>query len=149
MLSLPVEQREQITPAGCLSACVQMVLGYLGIETGQGELNRLLGLTAAGIPASHLVRLEAQFGVHVGLMHGTAESLKQALVGQTPPIVFVRTAELAHWTVDTQHAVVVVGYDYDSFLVNDPAFAEPYTVPTLEFMLAWDEFDNRYALITR
>lgn len=42
------------------------------------------------------------------------------------------------------------GYAGPHLLVNDPAFpAAPQTVLADELMLAWDEFDNAYALLTR
>ena len=145
---LRLEHRQQEVPAGCLAACTQMALANLGITVTQAKLNRLLGLTPVGVPASHLRRLE-RYGVQASFQQGTADDLQRALEQDTPPIVFVRTGQLSYWTTDTQHAVLISGYDEMTFLLNDPAFPTTRRVEIFELVLAWDEFDNRYALITR
>ena len=123
-----------------------MILAYLGIKTIQTILNDNLELTPAGVPVSRLARL-TRYGVDVVFEKGDAEDIRNAIDRDVPVIVFVRTAELSYWSIDTQHALVVRGYDPETFLINDPAFPEPQSVPVLELMLAWDEFDNRYALL--
>ena len=150
MPSLPIEHHPQEDEAGCLAACAQMVLASLGITRAQSTLNQLFDLTPLGVPLSRLTRL-AQYGVKVTIQRqGTLEDLMQAIDQQTPPIVFVRTGQLSYWEIDTQHALVVSGYDGSQLLVNDPAFPNgPKTVWAAELMLAWDEFDNTYALLTR
>lgn len=45
---LPIEHRQQEDDAGCLAACVQMVLAHLGVTVSQTELNRLFELTPLG-----------------------------------------------------------------------------------------------------
>lgn len=66
-----------------------------------------------------------------------------------PPIVFVWTSNLPYWSVNTPHAVVVVGIDAENVLVNDPAFnSAPQSIAAGDFLLAWAEFDYRYATIT-
>ena len=148
--SLPIEHYPQEEEAGCLAACAQMVLADLGIIVSQAELNRLFQLTPLGVPLSRLTRLE-QHGVNVALhRNGTLSDLSQAIDQNVPPIVFIRTSELSYWQEDTQHALVVRGYEESHLLVNDPAFPDALrTVPADELMLAWDEFDNAYALLTR
>jgi ABC-type bacteriocin/lantibiotic exporter with double-glycine peptidase domain len=150
MLSLPVEHHPQEVKAGCLAACAQMVLAKLDVTVSEAKLNQIFELTPLGVPLSKLVRL-AQYGVKVAIYkNGTLEDLIQAIDQHIPPIVFVRTGQLAYWQEDTQHALVVRGYDGPRLLLNDPAFPDaPKTVLADELMLAWDEFDNAYALITR
>jgi hypothetical protein len=125
-----------------------MALSHLGITETQKVLNEVLGLTPAGVPASRLLRLD-RYGVQVLFQKGMAEDIKNAIDLKVPVIVFVSTAPLPYWTVDTQHALLVSGYDEETFMVNDPAFSEPRHVSTLELVLAWDEFDNRYALLRK
>lgn len=58
----------------------------------------------------------------------------------------VDVARIAH-LLDTEE---FGGLDDDTVWVNDPAFpAAPQTIPVGDFLLAWAEFDNRYAAITR
>ena len=146
---LPIEHHPQEEEAGCLAACAQMVLAGLGITLSQAELNQLFGLTPLGVPLSRLKRLDLH-GINVAIhRNGTLDDLTQAINQNIPPIVFIRTGQLSYWQEDTQHALVVRGYDGPHLLVNDPAFPDaPQTVLADELMLAWDEFDNAYALLT-
>jgi uncharacterized protein YvpB len=60
----------------------------------------------------------------------------------------VRTGELPYWTYQTDHAVVVVGFDEGHVYVNDPDRpGAPIAVPVGDFELAWLERDYAYALI--
>jgi len=147
---LAIEHRPQEMDAGCLAACVQMAMAHLGLGVSQADLNRLLELTPGGIPTLRLTRLEQHYDVLVTLRCGTLDDLIRALERDLPPIVFVRTGQLPYWTIDTQHALLIRGYEGSTFLVNDPAFlTAPQHIAALDLSLAWDEFDNRYALLSR
>ncbi len=131
---LTIEHRPQETDAGCLAACAQMALDHLNIKVSQKSLNRLLQLTPAG--------------VRVVLQDGTLDDLVRAINQGFPPIVFVYTDPLPYWSLDTQHALLVSGYDGDDLLINDPAFpTAPQQVSAAALELAWDEFNNRYAVL--
>jgi ABC-type bacteriocin/lantibiotic exporter with double-glycine peptidase domain len=147
---LPIEHAPQEADQGCLAACAQMALATLGVKRSQQALNGIFDLTAAGVPLSRLKRLERR-DLHVLIQrNGTPPELIQAIDNGTPPILFVRTRQLAYWQKDTQHAVLLCGYDGPDFLLNDPAFPNsPQRVNSDELMLAWDEFDNVYAILTR
>jgi len=146
--SLSIKHRPQETDAGCLAACVQMALESLDVAISQKELNRLFELTPAGVPTPRLGRLE-RYGVQVTIQRGDQDDLLKAIDSGVPPILFVRTGQLAYWNIDTQRALLVSGYEGPDVLLNDPAFSDaPQRVNIDELMLAWDEFDNTYALIT-
>jgi ABC-type bacteriocin/lantibiotic exporter with double-glycine peptidase domain len=150
MPTLPIEHIPQENEAGCLAACSQMVLRFLGIRKSQRNLNRLFQLTSFGVPFSRLTRLE-RFGVVVSIeTFGHEHELIHAIDQQIASIVFLRTNHLPYWQADTQHAIVVVGYDENNFLVNDPAFEQaPQRVSMSSFLLAWNDMDYAYALIKR
>ena len=79
---------------------------------------------------------------------GTLRDLFHPLEQDVPPIIFVNTGQLSYWSLATQHAVLITGYDNNDVLIDDPAFDEaPQRVDSISLMLAWDEFDNRYAVI--
>jgi ABC-type bacteriocin/lantibiotic exporter with double-glycine peptidase domain len=145
---LAIEHTPQEVDAGCLAACCQMLLARLGISVSQEELNQLFELTPLGVPLSRLTRLE-QYGVQVAIHHdGDWDALRRAIDQDLPSIVFVRTQQLSYWTQDTQHALLISGYDDLDVLLHDPAFPNaPQRVLADELMLAWDEFDNVYAHI--
>jgi hypothetical protein len=125
-----------------------MLLARFGISVSQQELNQLFELTPLGVPLSRLTRLE-RYGFQIAIHRdGDWDALRQAIDQDIPSIVFVRTQELSYWTQDTQHALLVSGYDDPDVLLHDPYFPEaPQRVLADEFMLAWDEFDNVYAHI--
>jgi ABC-type bacteriocin/lantibiotic exporter with double-glycine peptidase domain len=150
MPTLPVEHFPQEKEAGCLAACAQMTLDFLGIRKSQRSLNRLFQLTSFGVPFSRLVRLQ-QFGVSILInTFGDENELIGAIEQNRSPIVFLRTRFLPYWQADTQHAVVVIGYDHNYFLVNDPAFKQaPQPISITSFLLAWNDMDYAYALVTR
>lgn len=144
---LPVEHCKQEHSAGCLAACGQMMLRFMGIEQSQHRLNQLLGLTSIGVPYTHITRLE-RLGVHVTIAMGNQTQLQQNIEQNLPVIAFLFTGELPYWQENTPHAVVVVGFDDANCFVNDPAFSvAPQVVPWGDFWLAWGEMDYTYAEI--
>lgn len=144
---LPIKHIVQESEAGCLAACSQMILRSLNIEKSQSQLNRLFQTTAFGVPFSRITRLE-QFGVIASInTFGDEHTLTRMIDQSIAPIVFLRTLLLPYWQADTQHAVVI-GYDDDHFLVNDPAFDQaPQSVTVEALLLAWDSMDYAYAII--
>ncbi|MEZ4657648.1 MAG: papain-like cysteine protease family protein [Caldilineaceae bacterium] len=67
---------------------------------------------------------------------------------QKPIIVSVDTGELPYWPQAADHAIVVVGMDNDTVIVQDPAFENPYiAIPVGDFDLAWLAKDERYAVL--
>jgi len=145
---LAVDHFPQEEEAGCLAACTQMALSYLGIQRTQAELNQLFSLRQGGVPLSRLQRIEP-YGVQVAIQSGEETHLRQAIDEGIVPFVFIRTNELSYWQTDTRHVILVVGYDEANFLIHDPAFADaPKSVNADELMLAWGEFDYLYATVT-
>ena len=142
---LPVEHCTQEHEAGCLAACGQMVLRFMGIEQSQHRLNQLLGLTSIGAPYTNITRL-AQLDVRITIATGDQLRLQQSIEQNLPTIAFLFTGELPYWQENTPHAVVVVGFDETNCFVNDPAFHDaPQVVPWGDFWLAWGEMDYTYA----
>jgi ABC-type bacteriocin/lantibiotic exporter with double-glycine peptidase domain len=145
---LSVEHILQDERAGCLAACSQMVLAYLGIFLSQKRLNQVLGLTQIGAPAFNIQRL-SEFGVSVEYVTGDETSLCIAIDQGLAPIAFLMTGDLPYWTVNIHHAVVVVGYDDSDIYFNDPVFENaPQQASWGDFILAWSEFDYRFALMS-
>jgi len=147
---LSVPHFPQETDGYCLPACAQMVLKYLGVVRSQAELALQLGTRAnIGTPHSHLTRLKSPT-IDVLYAAGDWDDLQQHLEQERPVIVFVQAGELPHWRGrKSRHAVVVVGIGLDTASVLDPASSpKPIDVPVGDFMLAWDEFDNTFAVIS-
>jgi ABC-type bacteriocin/lantibiotic exporter with double-glycine peptidase domain len=144
---LSIEHRRQEERTGCLAACAQMALEVIGIRQSQQDLNRMLGMTEAGTPSPRVKRLNRQ-GVAVVYDTGDEHVLRTAIDRGLPPIVFLLSGDLPYWRVNLRHAVLMVGYSEDEVFLNDPAFADsPKGVSWGDFLLAWSEFDYRYALV--
>lgn len=127
-----------------------MVLAYWGINRNQNRLARQLRtVRGAGTPGSHLLRLASR-NLDVYYRSGDLDDLRAALAQGVPPIVLVNTKEFEHWTVETLHAVVVIGMDDANVVINDPGMDQGSTLVTVgDFYLAWDEMGNLYGLIQK
>jgi len=148
LTNLPVPHRRQQSEAGCLPACVEMVLAYAGQTHSQVALSRLLGTdTEIGTPASRVLRLQSP-ALSVSYLQASLVDIRSWLAEQTPIIALVHTVELPYWSERCAHAVVVVGMDDAGVWVNDPAFDQaPLCVPVGDFALARDAMDNFVAVI--
>jgi uncharacterized protein YvpB len=64
--------------------------------------------------------------------------------------VFVDTTPLPHWNETTYHVLLVVGYDEESVIINDPIFdREEIRVPIAIFLEAWGKTENYMAFIKK
>jgi hypothetical protein len=128
-----------------------MALAHFGITVSQRQIARRLGyIPGAGIPTPNVVRL-GQYGVQVRYAEsGTLEDLERAIDRGSVVIAFVRTGELPYWEADVPHAIVVVAVEPDAVFLDDPTFEDaPIPIPVNDFTLAWDEFGNQWACISR
>jgi ABC-type bacteriocin/lantibiotic exporter with double-glycine peptidase domain len=146
---LPVPHRRQQSKAGCLPACVEMVLTYWQQARTQAALSRILGTDPdLGTPASRVLRLRTST-LNVFYDRVSLKDVHHWLAEQVPMIALVQTAELPYWSERCAHTVVVVGMDDTGVWVNDPAFDQaPLCVPADDFMLACNAMDN-YAVVIR
>jgi len=148
MTLLSVSHRSQNQQSDCLAACAAMVLAYLHVPVDYARLLQLLRVQAYGTAFSNLRYLEA-LGMSVLVQEGEPEQLATYLGMGLPPLVAVNTDALPYWEEDTDHAVVIVGFDDTHIYLNDPAFdMAPQTVSRSEFMLAWLEQDCRCGVIS-
>jgi len=148
---LAVPHRTEDFIGGCLPACCQMALEFLGIACTQRQIATQIGyIEGAGTPASNVARLSS-WRINVQyLPEAKLDDLRRGLEKGNIIIALVRTGELPYWEDDVPHAVVVVGVDTmaDIVYVNDPAFEyAPIAVPVGDFTLAWDALGNPCAVI--
>ncbi|GIK58589.1 MAG: hypothetical protein BroJett015_42520 [Chloroflexota bacterium] len=118
-----------------------MVLDYLGIQVAYGRLLKLLKIETFGASAYNLNYLSS-LGVTATIDIRDMTVLRQLLQAGSPLITLVRTGELSYWSQNTNHVVVVIGYEDDAVFINDPAFAQaPIQVSIVKFERAWLAFD--------
>jgi ABC-type bacteriocin/lantibiotic exporter with double-glycine peptidase domain len=73
---LNITHSRQETETGCLAACAQMVLDYLGIQRSQHELARQMhSIPHVGTVGRNILKLQSP-GLHVIYTHGTLEHLR-------------------------------------------------------------------------
>jgi len=149
---LNVTHSRQETETGCLAACAQMILDYLGIRRSQDELaQHMHSIPHVGTVGRNILNLQSS-ELHVVYTQGTLEHLRAWLAQEVPVIALVQTAELPYWDkVEARHTVVVVGLDEENVYLLDPA-RDPgvITVSRGDFALAWEEWmDGRCAVIDR
>jgi ABC-type bacteriocin/lantibiotic exporter with double-glycine peptidase domain len=148
---LLIPYHAQISAGYCLAACAQMALDYLGLAHSQEYLADLLEVVRfVGAPARN-IRLLASLEVAVVFEKGTVDSLSDWHSQGAPVIAFVQAGELPYWRGEQfQHAVVVTNIDGEYLWLLDPDYGPTQVaVPIEEFMLAWDELDNLYAILTK
>jgi ABC-type bacteriocin/lantibiotic exporter with double-glycine peptidase domain len=147
---LPISHLKQRGEADCLAACAAAVLALIGRDIDYSLLLQMLEIRNYGAPAGNIRRI-AGLGLSVTYSVTEIEGLFRMLDSGLPVIVFLRTGDLPYWSHQTDHAVVVVGYDTDAELIylNDPYFDQaPIAVPRAFFELAWLERDYYFATIS-
>lgn len=126
-----------------------MALNYVGRPVDYSQLLSLLNIKSFGAPAGNIRNLK-QIGLSVTYSVTDVDGLIRLLQDGVCAIIFLRTGDLPYWQHQTDHAIVVVGYDDEDQLIflNDPYFDEaPIAVPLNDFELAWLERDYHYAVI--
>lgn len=126
-----------------------MILEYLQIPFDYEHLRKLLKTEYFGSFFRNLEYLRS-VGVYVQLGLGTLEDLSDPLESGLPLIAYVETGELtSYWNESTNHAVVVIGFDEQHVIVNDPFFTiSPQVIPINEFALAWDAQKGLFAVLS-
>lgn len=128
-----------------------MVLDFLNHEIEYSRFLQLLKIQSYGAPAGNIRHL-AQLGLSVTYSVTDIDGLYSMLDGGMPVIVFLRTKDLPYWSHQTDHAVVVVGYEPESQTVylNDPYFDQAAIGVSRDlFELAWLERDYFYAVVSQ
>jgi ABC-type bacteriocin/lantibiotic exporter with double-glycine peptidase domain len=134
-LSVPHFKQEQ--GASCTAACVRMVLAYYGRTHSEDELRQLLGTGPRGTPAQNVKHLAA-LGFDVEVKFSNAAELAAALLGGTPPLVYLETGPLDYWSIACAHVVVLVGMELAAVSLNDPFFdSAPQRASLASFHQAW------------
>lgn len=144
---LKLPHQTQAEASWCVPACAAIVTAFWQDPLMQEDLARWLGTTAIGTPVSRTQRL-TQRGLRVTYGTGSLAELEAWLAQGIPPLLFVRTGEMAYWAIDTPHAVVLAGLEAMQAYLFDPAWEKaPQRVSVEELLLAWSHFDYAYAVL--
>jgi hypothetical protein len=126
-----------------------MVLASLGDMRDEASLSELLGSYEFGTPASRIQRL-ARLGYSVEYRTFMLDELAAVLSAGLYPIAFVDAGFLPWADFIGFHAVVVAAIYGNDIELFDPASSVAPQIFAIDgFLAAWQEFDNRAALIVR
>lgn len=114
-ICLKIPHYHQEFESSCLAACVRMILEYLGKKFSETHLRKLLKTKPTGTSPINIYHISS-LGVEVGLFQSSIQEILNLLHENIPPIIFI-------WREPILHAVVVVGFDYETsnWIINDPA----------------------------
>ena len=117
------------------------------------DIRRLLKTKPAGTNPLNVVRLR-EWDLDASVTFSNLDELKVYLTHKKCPIVLLWTGELNYWDsnkyLDHLHAVVIIGYENETMLVNDPAFSEyPQSISLNEFLEAWSYSQQMLILIEK
>lgn len=145
---------KQENKASCVPTAARIVLNYLGVEIdSEVYLRKILKTRITGTNIFNLGYLkdEKQWNVDVRSELGTLAELERFLKNnKAPVIVLVDTLFLDYWDISTAHVLVVVGYDEDNMIVNDPYFEnQEIKIPKTSFIQAWSAFQNLMVIINK
>jgi len=150
---LKVPHFEQEQHNSCLPACIRMALAFLGVEKSEHEIRKVLKTNPAGTNPLNVTHLK-DWNLEAIVYFSNLDELQNHLLEKHPTIALLWTGVLSYWDsnkyFDYLHAVVVVGYDKENILINDPAFSEyPKTTPINEFLEAWSYSQQMLILIDK
>ena len=140
----------QETAHTCLSACVRMVLAYLGDEQSERKL-AIAFQTAPGWGAlpEHVETTLAGWGYQVHWFeNATLERLEQLHANAFLVIAFLRAVDLPHGRGGL-HAVVIVDIDDRSVTCLDPMLDDDLKLGLAEFVRIWARLNNQGMIIWR
>lgn len=149
--SISVPHYPQERDNSCLPACVRMALAFYGTYKPEDGLRHLFKTKGFGTHVFNVMLNLPALGYTATVETGTLYDIRQLITQGRPGIVHLWTEWLSYWKPTiVMHSVVVVGFDEDIILVNDPAFQDaPQRVPMGEFLRAWAAADHILTRIER
>jgi hypothetical protein len=145
---------KQEVKVSCIPAAARIVLNYLGVTaSSEAYLRKILKtkITGANILNLSYLKDEKDWGVAVKSELGTLSVIKNYLVkDKIPVIVLIDTSSLDYWKLSAAHVLVIVGFDDEHIIVNDPFFEnQEIKIPIKIFLEAWSVFQNLLVVIKK
>lgn len=128
----------------CIPACLKMVLEFFNKTVAEAELRTKLKTKPFGTHIINVLSLKEIYGIQATIEFWPLEELKAHLAKfKTPVIALDWTEYLAHWKQNCLHSVVVVGFNNEHVIINDPNFDEKeFLIPFDDFINAWQTNDG-------
>ena len=143
---------KQELATSCVPAAARIVLNFLGVTVeSEAYLRRILKTKSVGTNIFNLAYLkdEREWNVDVWSELGSLKRLEDYLIRYNIPVIAqIATDPLNYLTIPSAHALVVVGFDDEHIIVNDPLVDDQeLPVPKDEFLQAWSIFQNLMIVI--
>lgn len=128
----------------CVPACLKMVLKFFDISVDESELRTKLKTRFFGTHIINILFIKETYGIEAKIEFWSLEELKTHLDKfRTPCLALVWTEHLAHWKQACIHSVLVIGYDNEHVIINDPNFEEKdFYILYEDFISAWQVNDG-------
>jgi predicted double-glycine peptidase len=136
---ISVPHYKQDTEHTCGPASLRMVTDFLGIVKTEDELARLAGTSEErGTSPEDLKRVAESLGLHVYVKSPSSVlELKNLIDSGLPVIVsyYDKVEEELHYSV-------IIGYQEDFLIFNDPWYGEEYRMKIVDFLPVWYDRDD-------
>jgi len=142
---------KQETDFSCVPACLKMLLEFFNIKVSESDLRLRLKTKPFGTHIINILSLGESYGIQAKIEFWSLEELKAYLNNyKVPCIALVWTEHFAHWKQNCLHSVVVIGYNDESVIINDPNFEEKdYYIPFNDFISAWQVNDGLVVILRK
>jgi ABC-type bacteriocin/lantibiotic exporter with double-glycine peptidase domain len=146
MLDFPIIR--QSTTYTCNCACLQACLCYYGIDKREGELAKLMNVTAENSNEVHpkkIIKTAQKFGLKAEYLKLTKEDIIDYINDDIPVIVNFQA-----WSEDKDpdysygkdsegHYAIIIGYDGKNFIFSDPCSFYKTSLSYKEFEERWHD----------
>ena len=135
----------------CGPKALQLVMGYYNVDVPYSKLMKELKSDRDGTPVKNMIAVAERKGFQVIAETGVSiDTLKEYVDRGRPVIVLLqawadRLIALEDWrdTDDNGHYVVVIGYEGNIIIFEDPSSFRRVWLTTEEFLLRWHDVDPR------
>jgi predicted double-glycine peptidase len=148
---IPLRVARQTYDFDCGAAALQVVMEYYGVEMRGDKIRRELKTDENGTSYVDMAALAKKHGFQVLTTDGaTLEQLKRFIDDGYPVIVLVqawaeRYMTLAEWRKNYKdgHYVVVIGYQENIIVFEDPSSIRRTWLAEREFLARWHDYDHK------
>jgi ABC-type bacteriocin/lantibiotic exporter with double-glycine peptidase domain len=147
VIDLPIGR--QTFDFDCGAKALQIVMAYYGLDIREDELMQKLECTTNGASVKRIISVAEEYGFHVEARNGCPlETVKQYVDSKHPVILLLqawaeRYMTLEDWRQDNDdgHYVIVVGYQGNIFIFEDPASFRRTWLTEEELISRWHDLD--------
>lgn len=138
-MKLKVPYHEQETTYTCAVATLRMIFDFLGVENHKGELMKVLNPDEKeGVHHSKIIDFTQEVGLYSYVNNeATLDEIRFYLEEGFPVVVnYLNPSD------DEGHYAVIIGFENDNFILNDPWNGEGFLISFTDFEKRWISGDG-------